>query len=128
MAVVLRALALLSVCGASIALFVQELLGSWVTAFVAANTLSLANRQRVITWMAVGGAVSIIGGLLAWWTGGARRLHRVAHLLAPGIVLGVLPPLCTTAAWPQALNACLAIAAFLLLAERLVRMAYAAAA
>ena len=52
MAVILRALALLSVSGASFALFVQELQDSWLTPFITANTLTLPNRQRLIIGMA----------------------------------------------------------------------------
>ena len=127
MAVILRALALLSVSGASFALFVQELRDSWLTPFITANTLTLPNRQRLIIGMLIGAAVAVIGGLLALWNS-ARRLNRIAHLLAPLILLGFIPPLCNTAAWPTLLNLCVVIGAFLLLGERLFRMAFRAAA
>ena len=118
MAVILRALALLSVSGASIALFVQELSDSWLTSFITANTLTLANRQRLIIGMVIGAAVAVVAGLLALWNS-VRRLNRIAHLLAPVILLGFIPPLCIPAAWPNALNLCVVIGAVLLLGERL---------
>jgi len=127
MAVILRALALLSVSGASIALFAQELADSWLTPYITANTLSLANRQRLIIGMAIGVAVGVVAGLLALWNS-VRRLNRIAHLLAPAILVGFIPPLCIPAAWPNALNLCVVIGGFLLLGERLFRMAFAAAA
>jgi uncharacterized membrane protein len=126
MAVVLRSLALLSVSGASIALFAQELYGTWLTPFITANTMSLANRTVVIVGMAIGAAVALLGGLVAWWFS-PERLQKLAHLTAPAMLLAFVPPLCETAAWPQLLGACIAIGAFLLLGERLFRMAIAAA-
>ena len=49
MAVVLRALALLGVAGASLSLFFQELFGLWwLNAFVSENVLSLPNRHRLL--------------------------------------------------------------------------------
>jgi len=127
MAVILRALALLSVSGASLALFVQELQDSWLTPFITANTLTLANRRLLIIGMAIGAAVAVVAGLLAWWNS-VRRLNRIAHLFAPAILLGFIPPLCDTAAWPTPLNLCVVIGALLLLGERLFRMSLAAAA
>jgi uncharacterized membrane protein len=127
MAVILRSLTLLAVTGASLALFVQELHGSWLGAFVSANVLALANRERVIIGMVVGGVAGIGTGLIAW-RGNSGRLHRVAHLCAPGILLAFVPPLCATGAWSNQLNLCLAIAVFVLLGERLFRLAFAATA
>jgi len=43
MAAVLRALTLLGVTGASCALFLQEIVGDWLTPFVSANTLTITN-------------------------------------------------------------------------------------
>ena len=127
MAVILRALALLCASGASFALFVQELQDSWLTAFVTSNTLTLANRHRLMIGMAIGAAVAAVAGLLALWNS-VRRLNRIAHLFAPVILLGFIPPLSIPAAWPNALNLCVVIGALLLLGERLFRMSLAAAA
>src|SRR5947207_2779784 len=56
MAVVLRALTLLGLTGASCALFVQELIGDdWLFAFVSGNTMTLANRHPLL---AVAGAIA----------------------------------------------------------------------
>jgi uncharacterized membrane protein len=127
-AAVLRALTLLGVTGASCALFVQELFGDWLAPFVSANTMTLNNRTRLLIGMVIGAAAAVaIGGLIAWRRRSAA-LVRLAHLLAPGILLGVLPSLWTTDAWPQPLTACLAIGAVVLLGERLLRMSLGAAA
>jgi uncharacterized membrane protein len=127
MAVVLRSLALLGAAGASFALFIQELLGGWLEAFIRSNSLSLINRQRLLGGMVGGAAAAVAIGLLVW-NGDSRRLHRIARLAAPLILLGFLPPLSMPAAWSNPLNAALVIAAVLLLAERLFRVAFAAGA
>ena len=127
MAVILRALALLSVSGASFALFAQELQDSWLAPFIAANTLSLADRQRLIIGMAIGVAVAVVAGLLALWNS-VRRLNRIAHLLAPAILIGFIPPLSHPGRLADALNLCVVLGALVLLGERLFRMALAAAA
>lgn len=128
MAVALRALTLLAVMGASFALFLQEAAGDWMLSFVSANTLTLANRRLLIAGMALGGVVAIGAGALILWRRGVPALRRASHLMAPGIVLGLLPPLFETAAWPSTINLCLALGLTLLLGERLLRMAMAAAA
>jgi uncharacterized membrane protein len=128
MAVVLRALTLLALTSASCALFVQEMVGDWLAPFVSANTLTLANRQRLIAGMALGGLFGVVVGGLILWRRGAAAVHRVAHLLAPLMLIGLVPPLCETAAWPSLLNVCIVIGAMLLLLERLLRMSFAAAA
>jgi uncharacterized membrane protein len=127
MPVALRSLALLCATGASVALFLQEILGAWLGPFISANVLSLPNRQRLLIGMIAGVLAGAVVGLLAWGAGVAR-LRRLAHLLAPGILLALLPPLFLKSAWPSPLNIGLVIAAFLLLSERLYRIAFAAAA
>jgi uncharacterized membrane protein len=126
MAVILRSLLLLATVGASAAVFLQELRGNWLVPFVTSNTFTLANRQRLMTDMAIGAAVAMLLAVVAlrWDTG--RRLRRLAHLCAPGILLGLVPPLCVRAAWTSSLNVALVIGVFLLLAERLYRMSFAA--
>jgi len=127
MAGVLRSLALLSASGASFALFLKELQGSWLLPFITSNTMTLEGRQRVIALMVVGALVAALAGVVVWWLFGRNRLRRVTHLTSPAILLGFLPPLLTTLAWTQLLNACVAIGTFLLVAERLIRMSIAAA-
>src|SRR4026209_1499819 len=128
MAVILRALVLLALSGASLALFVQELIGDWVRGFVMSNALSMPNRQRLLVGMAVGALVGAVTGLLVLWRKDTRRLRRVGPPLSPLSPLGRLPQLCDSAAWPNALNVGIVIGAFLLLAERLYRLALQAAA
>jgi uncharacterized membrane protein len=128
MAAILRALTLLGLTGASSALFVQEITGDWLAPFVSANTLTITNRTRLIAGMMIGAAIAAAIGALIGWRRGTRSLVRTSRLLAPGIVLGLVAPLCATVAWSQLLTACLAIGAVVLLGERLMRIAFAAAA
>ena len=128
-ALVLRALTLLGLIGASAALFLQELFGGeWIGAFVLSNTLTMANRQRLIIGMVIGAAAAVVLGLLVLWRRGGRSLARIAHLCVPGVLLGLIPQLCDSAAWPSAVNAAIVIGLVLLLAERLFRISFAAAA
>ena len=128
MAVVLRALTLLGVTGASCALFVQELIGDWVRAFVSANTMSMHNRTHLLVGMAAGAGVGVIVGLLVYWLRDERRLHRISHLLAPAMLIGLVPQLTDHQAWSNTLNICLVLGVFILLAERLYRMCLGALA
>jgi uncharacterized membrane protein len=126
MAAVLRSLALLASAGASVSLFVQEISGGWVHGFVRANALPLPERGRLVLGLAAGAAVGVVLGLAAWLRG--ARVRRLAHLTAPLILLGFVPPLVTERAWSGLLVLTVVMAGFLLLAERLLRMAFAAAA
>ncbi len=128
MAAVLRALTLLGLIGASSALFVQELIGDWLPPFVSANSMTMANRHRLLIGMAAGLFVGVVAGLLVLWRQDTRRLRRMAHLLSPGILLGFVPQLCEPAAWPTQVNAAIVMGGFVLLAERLYRIAFLAAA
>jgi uncharacterized membrane protein len=126
MAVILRSLVLLGATGASFALFVQELLGDWLVTFISANTLSLANRTRVLTGMVAGALIAMVAGAILCWED-PRRAYRLARVCAPGILLGLIPPLLMPPIWPTPLNVALVMAAVLLLGERLYRMAIEAA-
>jgi uncharacterized membrane protein len=128
MAVVLRALTLLGVIGASCALFVQEMVGDWVRAFVSANTMSMHNRTHLLVGMAAGAGVGVIVGLLVFWRRDERRLQRLAHLLAPAMLIGLVPQLTDRQAWTNTLNICLVLGVFVLLAERLYRISLGALA
>src|SRR5262245_57184288 len=127
-ALALRALTLLGLVGASCALFVQEITGDWLPTFVAANTLTLANRQRLLTWMVAGAVLAVAAGALVWWRRDAQRLRRLSHLLSPGILIGLVPQLCEPSAWLSPVTIAMILGGFLLLAERLYRLAFLAAA
>ena len=127
-AIALRALTLLGLIGASCALFVQEVIGDWLVPFVSSNTLTLANRQRLMTGLIAGALVAVVVGLLVWWRKGAVRLRRLAHLVSPAILIGLVPQLCEPAAWPTPVTVAIVMGAFVVLAERLFRMAFLAAA
>ena len=128
MAVVLRALTLLGLTGASCALFVQELIGDWLFAFVSANSMTLANRHRLLAGMAAGLVSGLIFGVVVLWRRGKAGIHRMSHLLAPAILLGLIPQLCEPSALSNALEAGIVIGMVLLMAERLYRLAFFAAA
>jgi len=128
MAVVLRALTLLGLIGASCALFVQELIGDWLRPFIVSNAMSLHNRQQLLAGMVVGAVVAIAIGLLVLWRKDTRRLRRLSHLFCPVILIGFVPQLSDSDAWTNPLNIGLFVGAFVLLAERLLRIALQAAA
>jgi uncharacterized membrane protein len=128
MAIILRSLVLLGVLGASVSAFIQEVQGQWLASFVSSNAMSLAGRQRLIIFMVAGAAIAIAVGVFTTPWGDGRRLQRLAHRLAPGILLGILPPLFLRDAWSNPLNLGLAIGVVLLLGERLYRMSFAAGA
>jgi uncharacterized membrane protein len=128
MAIVLRALIVLGLMGASCAMFVQELMGDWVRQFVTGNTMTLPNRTRLLVGMAAGAAAAILIGLLVLWRKDTRRLNRLAHLLSPLILIGLVPQLTDAAAWSNPLDIGLVVGAFVLLLERLFRGAWLALA
>ena len=127
-AAALRALTLLGLIGASCALFIQEVIGDWLAPFVLANVMTLTNRRRLLAGMAAGALVAIVAGLIVLWRKDIRRLRRMSHLLTPAILLGLVPQLCVPAAWPDKTTVAIVIGGFLLLAERLFRIAFLAAA
>jgi uncharacterized membrane protein len=122
-----RALALLAASGASVALFIQELRGTWLPDFVKKNALSLSNRNRLAVALAAGALGAVTIGLLVAWRRGAPALRRFAQLTSPAIGLGILPLLMVRDSW-EALPAALAIGCFLLLWERLARISLRAMA
>src|SRR5262249_51565003 len=76
-AVVLRALTLLGVTGASCSLFFQQLSGGdWLGPFVSSNTMTFANRQRLLIGIVAGAAVGVVLGLMVLWRRGARGIER----------------------------------------------------
>lgn len=112
-------------CGASLGLLVQELQGDWVGDFVRANALSLPNRRRLLLTMATGAALAVTGSLALAWRRGLLALRRVSQVTAPAVLVGLVPPLLHRGAWDP-LNAAVAITLFVLLLERLVRVALTA--
>jgi len=121
----MRALALLALAGAATALFAQELFSVWLDGFISANTLPLEDRGVLLASLGGGAAVGALAGAIAWAKGAA--VDRLAHLCAPAILLGFIPPLCSRFAWPDPVKQTIVLAGFLLLAERLFRMSFAAA-
>jgi uncharacterized membrane protein len=126
MAAALRALALLGTVAASFVLFVHEIGGGVLTEFVKTNRLQLPIRMRLLLAMASAFALAATAGAVYGWYWDLKRLQRVSRRLAPAIVLGLLPPLCVPEAWPDSLNAAIAIGGVVLLTERLLRMSFEA--
>jgi uncharacterized membrane protein len=122
----LRALLLLGVVGASIAMFVQVLRTSPLEGFVLGNGLALADRIKLVVSMLVAAAAAAGAGYAYARRRGTERLQRFAHVLAPLGLVGLVPSLCTPAGWHDPVNAALAIAAFVLLAEGALRLSFAA--
>jgi len=120
-AAALRGVVLLALAGASVALFVQESRHSSLAQFFLANTLSFAERQFLLVALAVGVAAGGGLGLICWARG--APVGRLGQLCAPAILLGLVPPLLTTTTWPDTLKLVISIGGFLLLAERLFRIA-----
>src|SRR5580698_8155969 len=128
MAAALRALALLGAIAASLVLFVYDLSNQVFAEFVKTNRVQLPIRMRLLAAMAAAFALSVAGGAFYGWYWDLRRLQRVSRRLAPLAALGFLPALCTPDGWPDALTAALAIGAFVLVTERLLRLSFEAVA
>ena len=126
MAALLRSLTILCTVGAAVALFAQELFGQWLLPFVTSNTMILESRRRVIIGMVATAAVAGLTGFLLWMRG--TRIDRFTRICAPALLLPFVPPLCIKEAWPSTVKLTIFIALFLILAERLFRMAFAALA
>ena len=121
----LRAQVLFALFGASIALFLQELHGDWLPGLVKSNALSLPNRHRLLATMIIGAALGIVAGGVLAWRRGVPALTRASHVLAPLALLALIPPLMCRGCW-DTLPAALAVGAFVLLAERVMRLCLAA--
>jgi uncharacterized membrane protein len=120
----LRALALLGATAASVAMFVRSLKGPGLEAFVRSNALSLPDRTKLLVTMAVAVAIVTVGACIYAWRRDVKSVQRVSHRLAPLAALGLVAPLCTPAGWADPLTVVLAIGAFVLLAERLLRLSF----
>jgi uncharacterized membrane protein len=123
-----RSLALQATIAASLVLFAQDVFGGKLLELVKNNKLPLPIRLKLVAAVAAAAAIAALGGATWMMLAPPARLRRVAHLAAPLALLGLIPPLCVTDAWPDELTSALAIAAVVLLAERLVRVSLEAAA
>jgi hypothetical protein len=121
---ILRALALIAITAASVAMFVRSLRGEAFEAFVRHNSQPFPDRIKLIVTMVVAAVVATAGAGIYGRLRGVDKLTRLSHRLAPLAALGLVPALCTPAAWADPLTAVLAIGAFVLLEERLLRLAF----
>jgi uncharacterized membrane protein len=123
-----RALALLGTIAVSLALFAYEVFGGQLVELVKTNALAFPVRVKLIAGMAAAFVLAVIGGGIYAWRADATRLGRVARLLSPMAILGLIPPLCVSEAWPHPVYAAIAIGGVVLLTERLVSTSFEAAA
>ena len=100
-----------------------------VTDFAGTNLLESSSRTRLIFWMLAAGAVTGLAAAAYLSLGSLYalvRLRRVAHLLAPLTLIGLVPALLEKDVWKDTLVAALAISVFTLLLERLLRISFGA--
>jgi len=123
-AALLRSLLLLAVVGVSVVHFCNLVRAAWLADFISSNTLRarmLFNQEA-----AAGGAVGVGLGLVLRFmrprAAGLVRLQATARWLAPLALLGLLPGLFSSRAWPDQLNMVLAFAAVVLGFEPLMRV------
>jgi len=121
----LRAITMLALCAASLTLFVWELSSDAIYAFLRANVLPPPVRKQLIGWMvASAGLVECVGlaYVKLYGTRAVLMVRRLSRLSAPLVLIGVVLPILDFSAWGDALEASLAVAAFVLLFERLLRV------
>ena len=126
----IRAAGGLAIIGASLALAIQQLHGSWVEEFVHHNVLGTARRNRILISMAIGVLVGVCGAFGLMSVGGPReglaRTSRVARLLAPLALAGVIPSLLAVGAWTDTMSLCFVLTAVVLIFDPLWRLHFGA--
>lgn len=99
----LRALALLGSCGASVALAVQfAAMGPKLQKFVSTNDLAKRDRSLLLVTMALGALLPQIGAAAVWLSRRARALdvlERWSRILSPAVITVALPILLRPAPW-----------------------------
>jgi uncharacterized membrane protein len=126
-----RAFAWLALVAASLALCAQELpvRSRFWTEVWRANVLALGGRRALVASM-VAAALLVWAGAAAWlWRrgrAGAPAIDRAARLASPLVLAGLWPGVANRDVWPDALQASIVVAAFVLALEPLVRRALAA--
>lgn len=120
----LRALLVLGLAAGSVALIPFELVGSWIPAFIERNQLNPAYRLSMILTVLIAAVAAMAGGGIFLWRSGRAavpRLTRLARICAVLPLAGLVPPLLWWAAWPDPLVGALALSAFVLAFEPLLR-------
>jgi hypothetical protein len=123
-----RALLLLGVCGASMALYAQQAWAHLGRPFSETNALSFADRNLLFASMIAAAVLAGVAGLTFVFVRGVSSvdsLLRFAHLVSPLCLLGPLPAVLDTQD-PDPLTLSLEVAAFVVLAERTFRLALGA--
>lgn len=120
----LGALLALGLSAASVALIPFEAVGSWIPAFIEHNRVNpLYRLSMIVTVLCAAVAAMAGGGIFLWRRGRAAvpRLTRLARICAVLALAGLVPPLLRWAAWPDQLVGALALSAFVLAFEPLLR-------
>ena len=125
-----RALLGMAAIGASCVMALQGLGARWLGPFVTSNTLTPPQRHRLLLGLAAGALAGLGVGLGVYLPrrrgDGLQRLTRVACLLAPLGVVGLVPGLMARDAWADTLGLALAMTVFLALVEPLFRLHFGA--
>jgi uncharacterized membrane protein len=118
----LRAVTLLGICAASIFLFIWELTDERGSDFLRQNVLRQIARKALFRHMvlAATATAAVAIGYFVLGREGRRLTRRVARLAAPTALAGFLPPLLVRNTWDP-LSMVVAVAAFTLCLERLLR-------
>jgi uncharacterized membrane protein len=125
----LRAIVFFALTAASWTLFGWELFSDASYGFLKSNTLPPVERKQLMVAMI--GAACLVGAVLFAYVAlfGRRAVERVniaARIAAPLVLAGLVIPITDVSIWNDALEASLAVAAFVILFERLLSVSLAA--
>jgi len=125
-----RGLGALMLIGASGALALAEIFTADVAAFTSSNSLPRHGRTVLLLALVIGAVAGAIVSALVYvprkTVGGLERLNRLGRLLAPLVLVGILPGFLNGEAWSDPLKLVLCLAVFLFAMEPLWRLHFGA--
>lgn len=125
-----RGLGALMLIGASGALAVAEIFTADVAAFTSRNALPHRGRTVLLLALVIGAVTGAVVAALAYvprrTAGGLDRMARLSRLLAPVVLVGILPGFLNDEAWTDPLKLVLCLAVFLVALEPLWRLHFSA--